>query len=250
MRNLLLATAAALALAVPAKALTITDANGVNYSTTASTDFLVVSPGIPPGNEPLNNPCIICASQQPGQPAGFGDNNYKQSGNETSFTEFSSATVGAKLDQNVSGTGYTLDALSPLLLYLIAHNAVNFNVGIDINTASNGEVLEQFAFINLTQHTILSMLSAPVPMPDQNNGSGFPDYTITGFNLQRGDIALGDTILFYARWDGQSDGGEQFFIVAAPQAVPGPLLGGGIPGIVAALGMLGLAGWRRRFRLS
>jgi len=80
-----------------------------------------------------------------------------------------------------------------------------------------------------------------------NNGTGSSDYTLTGFDINRGDIALGDQIIFFARWSGANDGPESFFLVPIPLAVPGPAVGAGIPGLVAmGLGLFALARRRRK----
>jgi hypothetical protein len=251
MKKLLLTTAMAFAMVGTAQALTITSTNGVSYSTTNSTDPLALTPTVPTGNEPQNNPAIIGGSNQPQQPALFGFNDYTQNGNTGSFTEFSSATVGAKLGQNVAGTGYDLSATGPLAAFLLASNALTFDIGIDVNTAGHGEVLETFAIINLTDRTIISLfqnVNGSGAMPTANNGSGFPDYTLTGFNLTLADFQPGDTLLFFAQWSGATDGAEQFFIVPNVQvAVPGPIAGAGLPGLITAcFAMFGLNRFRRR----
>jgi hypothetical protein len=225
------------------------------FSTTASTSELsLIANAIPQGNQPQNNPCLICTSTQPQQPATFGYNDYKNTGNETSFIEFSSATVGAKLDQDVVGTGYAVSFLKAYLLAQAAQNtAGSFQIGIDVNTATGAgaEVLEAFAILNLTQMTIIAQYSLfdaiGTPLPTNNNGTGYPDYLMSGINLDRGDIALGDQIVFYARWSNASDGGESFFLVPTPQAVPGPLAGAGLPGLlVACAGLVALVRRRRK----
>lgn len=208
---------ATLAYAAPASAAGTIDL----FSTNGFTDNLTLVAVPPPGNEPRNEPCFICGTTQPQQPADFGFNNYKQSGNETSFTEFSTATVGGSLAQDQLGTGY---ALSFLKAFLIANNDINFNVGIDVNTATGQgpEVLENFSILDLTQHTILSQFIGPVALPTANNGSGFPDFVLTGFNIDRNDINVGDQLILYAQWNNASDGPEQFFLVPVAQAVPEP----------------------------
>ena len=57
-------------------------------------------------------------------------------------------------------------------------------------------------------------------LPAPNNGTGFPAYTLSGFDINRGDISLGDEIIFFARWSGGNDGPESFFLVANQAAVP------------------------------
>ena len=80
-------------------------------------------------------------------------------------------------------------------------------------------------------------------IPSQNNGTGFPDYTLSGFNINLGtDIQAGDQLIFYARISGANDGPDSFFLV--PQQVPAPIAGAGIPGLIAACG--GLVAFARR----
>ena len=79
-----------------------------------------------------------------------------------------------------------------------------FSIGIDVNDTGEAQTLEAFALLNLTQHTVLAQYSLLQPggalIPSQNNGTGFPDYTLSGFNIDLGtDIQLGDQLIFYAR---------------------------------------------------
>jgi hypothetical protein len=64
---------------------------------------------------------------------------------------------------------------------------VSFSVGIDVNDSSTAQTLESFWFLNLTTHTVLAVYS-PNPLdgtliPDVNNGTGFPDWTLNGLTL-------------------------------------------------------------------
>jgi hypothetical protein len=200
------------------------------FTTTASTSTLTLSAVPPGGNQPLNNPCLICGTTQPAQPTGFGYNNFKSTGNIGEYLMFSTATVGGSLAQDQLGTGYEVGAGSVLRAYLLSKLDFTgqFNVGIDVNDTGKAQTLESFYFLNLTDKTVLAAFSpgpGGTPLPALNNGTGFPDYTLSGFNINRGDIGPGDQVAFFARWSGANDGPESFFLVAAPGgtgAVPEP----------------------------
>jgi hypothetical protein len=246
MRKTLLA-AALLAFTTPAFAINF-DFGGEVFATNATTDTLTVAGPIPIGNQPQNIQCIICGTHQPQQDLTFGYNNYKQGGNITTFLTSSTAELGGvQLDNNTLGTGYTKLFL---LAFLAAQNSFTFNIGVDVNTATGAgpEILERFAVVDLANRIILADTGQiHMSLPTLNNGTGFPDYTISGFDLNRGDILPGANIVFLAQWSNTSDGAESFFIV--PQAVPGPVAGAGIPGLVIACGALwGFA--RRRRQLA
>jgi hypothetical protein len=55
---------------------------------------------------------------------------------------------------------------------------------------------------------------------------------------------------FFARISGATDGPDSFFLVASPAAVPTPIVGAGIPGMVTALGGLWVLARRRRNKLA
>ena len=252
MRKLLLTAAALAALSVPATALEFDFGGGTNplldtaFQSNANTSTLTVSGPIPLGNQPQNVQCIICGTHQPQQDATFGYNNYKQGGNITTFaTSSTSALGGVQLDNNTLGDGYTKLFL---LAFLAATNNFSLNVGVDVNTATGAgpEILERFVVVDLANHLILADTGQiHMSLPTLNNGTGFPDYTISGFDINRLDILPGAELAFLARWSNTSDGAESFFLV--PQAVPGPIVGAGLPGLVAAcFGLLGLARIRRR----
>jgi hypothetical protein len=239
MRNLLLAATALVALASPASADAI---NNLTFTTL----------GAGAVSQSQSNPCVICATQAQ-NPIGFGFNNFDSQGNDSTFNLFSSAITGAFASgDDINVTPYTADFLRLFLLSQL-DATLTFGIAIDINTAHNGETLQTFQLIDLDAplgSKIIFDINGPIAMPDVNNGNGFADYLLTGFDLS--SVNLGDRLLFRAEWSGASDGGESFYIVPiiTPLAVPGPALGAGIPGLIAACTMLGLAGWRRRKQLT
>jgi len=139
-----------------------------------------------------------------------------------------------------------------LRAFLLANGDPNlqFSIGIDVNDTGTPQTLEAFALLNLTQHTVLAQYSLLQPggtlIPSQNNGTGFPDYTLSGFDINLGtDIQLGDQLIFYARISGANDGPDSFFLV--PQQVPVGVAGAGIPGlIVGCMALLGFGRWRKK----
>jgi hypothetical protein len=223
MRKLVFAAGAMLALlTIPANAATID-----LFAVTGSTSTLTLEAVVPGGNQPTNNPCLICGTNQPQQPVGFGYNNFDATGNVNDYLMFSTATVGGSLAQDTLGTGYSVGDGSILRAFLLGQlSGTTFSVGIDVNQTNQAQVLESFYFLNLTDMTVLASFSpgpGGVALPAPNNGTGYPDYLLTGFDINRGDISLGDQVIFFARWSNANDGPESFFLVPTPNAaVPEP----------------------------
>jgi opacity protein-like surface antigen len=249
MKKLLLAAAMFGALASPAYAQVVLGGQTwTNTGTALSLDAVV-----PGGNQPRNIPCVICGDHQPQQQADFGYTNFKNTGSADNLIYFSTnVTGGGNPGFDTVGTAYDGSFLRAFLL-ANGDGSLNFSIGVDVNDTNKPQTLESFALLNLTQHTVLAQYSLLTPggalIPSQNNGTGFPDYTLSGFNIDLGtDIQFGDQLIFYARISGANDGPDSFFLV--PQVVPGPIVGAGIPGLIAGcFALLGLGRWRRNRRV-
>jgi hypothetical protein len=248
MKRLLATTAMALALTVPAlthQALADVVLGGQNWSFNG-VDNLVLTPVVPGGNQPQNIQCIICGANQPQQSPTFGYTDFHNAGNQTTEAYFSTNVAGgANPGSNTVGVGYDGTFLRN---YLIASGdpTLTFTVGVDVNDTNSPQTLTSFYLLNLTTHTVLSAFTTPTVVASQNNGTGFPDYTLGTFNITVGqDIHLGDQLIFFARIDNANDGPDSFFI--QPVAVPSPVVGAGLPGILAAcVGLWGLAMRRKK----
>jgi hypothetical protein len=253
MKRLLLAGAMLCAVAGPSYADVML--GGQNWTGTGTT--LNLAAVVPGGNQPQNAPCLICGENQPGQPAGFGYNDFSNGGNVTSITAFSDQgnggrnTLADNTFNNTSTGGYQIGDGSLFKAFLLAHGDTNsslgFSIGVDVNDTNQAQFLNSFFFLDLTTKTVLAayLCTTNCAVPSLNNGTGFPDYTLTGFSLN--GVNPGDEIIFAARMTGLNDGPDSFFLEPAAAAVPAPIVGAGLPGLMAMLlGMFGLRTYRRR----
>ena len=184
------------------------------------------------GPQSTSNPCIIAGTQCQ-QPAGFGFNNFTSSGAISSYNMFST-TPTATVADGVQGTPYTVAQIDAVT------NDLPFVVAIDVNTtAAAGETLQLFEVI--VNGAVAYNFVGPALIGNvANNGNGFGDWSLGVIDLS--GFAQTATVLFHAVWNNATDGAELFFIVA----VPGPLAGAGLPGLVAAC--CGLIAFARRRR--
>jgi hypothetical protein len=250
MKKLLATTALLAVFTLPAAASTVT-LGGQTWDTTNS-GSLSLGNVVPAGNQPQNAPCVICGANQPQQPANFGYNDYQNGGNLTAATAFSDQGSGGRntLSNNTIGSvnpGYQVGAGSAFLAYLLANNdtSLGFSIGVDVNDNGNAQTLNAFYFLDYTTHTVLASFTggATGNVPSVHNGTGLPDYSITGALLNLNDVHLGDTIGFVAIMTGLNDGPDSFFIEAAPAVAQTPLPAS-LPFMLA--GLAGLYGLTKR----
>jgi hypothetical protein len=238
MKKLLLATAVGMMLAAPAYA------DALNNLTIGALPN--------PVPQSLSNPCIICGTTAPGQPNTIGYNNFSNHGNDTSFNTFSTNIIGGGVlvgDLQANAIAYKGSILEAFLNAGGLDPAFSFGVAIDINTAQNGETLTAFQLIDLSLpagQRVIFDFTGSLALPDINNGNGKGDYLISGFDLAAAGVQPGDDLIFHAAWSGASDGAESFYIVPVVTAVPGPIAGAGIPGVLAAFAGLFALNRRRR----
>ena len=222
MRKLLLATTALLALsALPAQADVVL---GGQTWTTSTATTITLSNIVPPGNQVKNIPCIICGANQPNQPANFGFNDFGNTGNQTDLKFFSSGIVNDKTlgSDTLGATNYGAGFLINFLQNLDPqHLNLTFSLGLDVNQSNVAQTLAGVFFLDVTTKTVLSALTTDVLIPEQNNGTGFPDYTLNGLTLQ--GVNPGDQLAFFARITGANDGPDSFFFIpGVGQVAPVP----------------------------
>ena len=158
---------------------------------------------VPGGNQPLNIQCVICGDHQPQQQADFGYTNFKNNGSDSDLLFFSTNVAGGgNPGADTVGLGYDGSFLRAYLL-AVGDTSLKFSIGIDVNDTNKAQTLESFYLLNLTTHVVLAAFS-PEPggtlVPTQNNGTGFPDYTLSGFDINLGtDVHIGDQLIFFAR---------------------------------------------------
>ena len=165
------------------------------------------------GPQSTSNPCVICGTNAQ-NPAGFGYNNFTESGSISSYNMWST-TPTATVADGVQGTPYTVAQIET------AVNNSPFVVAIDVNTTgAESETLQLFEVWDTTTQTVLYNYIGPTVIGAvNNNGNGWADWTLGNINLS--GLPSTDGILFHAYWNNAVDGAESFFLVPT-SAVPEP----------------------------
>jgi len=254
MRKLLLA-AAFVALASPASADTLRTLGGIDWNIEQGTT-LTFSTAQPPGNQPQNNPCIICGANQPNQTnfdLNFGYTDYGNQGNQTSEAYFSSGTLRDTVlgSDTISAVNYSGAQLKAVVAAINAAagftGSTGFSIGIDVNNTNDPQTLESVFLLDLSSqkviYSFLPGINDGIDLKAASNGTGFPDFQLNGLDVA--GLVNDHQYAFFARMTNINDGPDSFFITAAP--VPGPIVGAGLPGLLAGLaGLWGIARARRR----
>jgi len=257
MKSFAAATALLLALAAPANAVELRTLGGIDWNIEQGTN-LSFSTAQPPGNQPQNNPCIICGANQPNQTntaLDFGYTDFGNQGNLNTAAFFSSGILRDTIlgQDQISAVNYSGAQLQAVVLAINALAGFNgstaFSIGIDVNDTNKPQTLESFFFLDLTSRTVMAAflpgLNDGIELLAPNNGTGFPDFQLNGLDVASLDPT--HQYAFFARMTNLNDGPDSFFITAA---VPGPIAGAGIPGLIAACGGLVAFARRRRNKLA
>ena len=188
------------------------------------------------GPQSESAPCIIAGTECK-EPADFGYNNFKQTGNRTSYDVWSTTPTpapNAQVDGPVGTFAYTVGQITGVV-------GTSFSVAIDVNTADGGETLNLFEVWNRTTDTLLYSYTGPTNIAQGiNNGNGWGDWTLGTISLL--GLPTDTRIQFHAVWSGASDGAESFFLLPT-NPIPEPET---YAMMLAGLGLLGFVARRRR----
>jgi hypothetical protein len=154
----------------------------------------------------------------------------------------SGAAVGIGLDTNETGSNHPLTFQT---LTMTVYNSSGVALG---SFSGNAPVDISVALLDAQQGNGNSVFDLRLDAPQQAQFdtllavTGGPANAFIGLAASFGCGAFGPAVCnTNGNWS-STDGAESFLAFVA---VPGPLAGAGIPGIISAMGMIGLA-WRRR----
>ena len=201
----------------------------VSMASAATLDLVSAPDGI--GTHPEDTPCIISAINCPGQ----------NGANDLDYTNY--VAKGSDTTQDQNSPLYTVGEI-----FAIVGNM--FSVGVDVNDTTVAQTLESFTmFVDGVARFVYTGFTDNVP--NSNNGTGFADYLLTGFDLSA--FSSSSTVQFNMKMSGLNDGPEQFFLVDAgdapppppPPPPPIPIPAAGVL-LLSALGGMGLYGRRKK----
>jgi hypothetical protein len=229
------------------KLLAATALLGLMAVTPASAALLSISQLPNPVPQSQSNPCIICGTNQPGQPTGFGYNDFSTQGYTETLTLFSTnlnTTLGSGV-QSAFGDNYTAGQLRDFF-----GTNFTFGVAVDVNAAGGKPpmTLDSFQLINLGapglgDESVIFETAGPITLQDIHNGQGKGDYLLSGFDLS--GVNAGDRLVFRAVLSNMSDGPDSFYLVAEPNIAAVPELSTWALMCIGFAG-LGFMAYRRR----
>jgi hypothetical protein len=166
------------------------------------------------------------------------------------FVERQNVTLGAAL---ATDTG-TIAAGTVVNSYFFGVNALDCctNLRADTSVTFDGQVLgvvykEDAAGIPSSNYALTSFLGVPglSYFGQSCTYCGFEIFGNQGGSFRDNIVVSGNTVDFHNAYSQPGDFAR--VVVAQPAAVPGPIVGAGIPGLVAAcVGLIGFARRRRR----
>jgi hypothetical protein len=188
------------------------------YAASAKATIILENPGLTTYQQTFNSPCII-GENSCNNPTGF-TTGLIPNGNPSSY--------------DVTSGPYTVSQI----IGILGTNA--FMVGIDVNTTTQPlatELLQTFEmYVNGVLQSAYSYngSGSGTQLYTNNNGNGFSDELLKGFNLS--SYQATDVITFRAVVNNATDGNEQFFLIGAnstPVPEPGTtaMLGAGLIGM-------------------
>lgn len=192
------------------------------FTLSAAVSLTLENPGSAIYQQTQNNPCVL-GDPSCNNPVGFG------------YTQFPPG-----------GGSQTYDSTSPTYTVQQIRNIVGntFFVGIDVNTTTQPLATEKLDYFDLQVNSVVQFVYDPASpgtgLLTVNNGNGFSDALLKGFDLST--FAATDTVTFRAIVNTATDGREEFFLISST-ATPVPE-----PTAVVLFGtvLLGVGVWLRK----